>query len=200
MRSHRAALVVGVLLLALASDAAAYDPEQTFSQGAFVLSPEASYGRQFNFEDKPHWSRAEFWNVGTRFGVLPFSSLGRGTPLYGSLETGLEPLYQRYVEPSEAFFAGLGAVVRYHFLSLGRVVPYLEAAGFAGGTDLRVKEVASDFSFVAFGGIGASIFVTDHAALYGGYRWEHISNGDTSKPNRGLENHVGVAGVSFFFH
>jgi hypothetical protein len=35
-------------------------------------------------------------------------------------------------------------------------------------------------------------------ALYAGYRWEHISNGNISDPNRGLDNNSGVFGVSFF--
>lgn len=196
----RAVAAAVLLVLALSAPAVAYDPEQTFAAGTFVLSPEGAYGRQFNFEDKRVWSKVEFWDAGLRFSVLPFGTLGRGTPLYGSLETGLEPLYQHYVAPAPAYFAGLGAVARYHFLSLGRIVPYLEAAGFAGGTDLRIKEIASDLTFLVIGGLGASIVVADHTAVYGGYRWEHISNGDTSRPNRGLENHVGVAGVSFFFH
>ncbi len=50
-----------------------------------------------------------------------------------------------------------------------------------------------------WGGAGLSYFVTDRAALYGGYRFQHVSNGNTDSPNRGFESHTGVAGVSFFF-
>ena len=32
-----------------------------------------------------------------------------------------------------------------------------------------------------------------------GYRFEHVSNGHTSTPNRGFESNVGVVGVSFYF-
>jgi opacity protein-like surface antigen len=120
-------------------------------------------------------------------------------PLHGSFEVGLEPVYQRYFEPDDAFFAGLGTTLRYHFLSLGGFVPYVEAAGFAGGTDLRVKEIDSDFTFMLWAGAGASFFVTDRAALYMGYRWTHVSNGNTKSPNRGFEANTGVVGMSFFF-
>jgi lipid A 3-O-deacylase len=191
------ALAVMAVLLT-ASVAGAFDPQQTFKQGSFVLSPEAGYGSQFNLEDKRVMSGVEFVNAGVRFGWLPFSPVGPG-PLHGALELGVEPLYQRYVEPHDAFFAGLGLTGRYHFLSLGRFVPYVEAAAFAGGTDLKVKEIRSDFTFLLWVGVGASFFVTDHTALYGGYRYQHVSNGNTSDPNRGLESHTGVAGVSFFF-
>jgi lipid A 3-O-deacylase len=185
-------------VLLMASVAGAFDPQQTFKQGSFVLSPEAGYGSQFNLEDKRVMSGVEFVNAGLRFGWLPFSPVGPG-PLHGALELGLEPLYQRYLEPQDAFFAGLGLTGRYHFLSLGRFVPYAEVAAFAGGTDLKVKEIRSDFTFLLWVGVGASFFVTDRTALYGGYRYEHVSNGNTSDPNRGLESHSGVAGVSFFF-
>jgi opacity protein-like surface antigen len=110
----------------------------------------------------------------------------------------VEPLYQRYLDP-DAFFAGLGATFRYHFLSLGRFVPYAEAAAFAGGTDLNIREIDSNFSFLLWAGAGASFFVTDRTALYAGYRWTHVSNGGTSDPNRGLEAHTGIFGMSFFF-
>ncbi len=198
--SGRAAAVIGAMLLALASvsPAAAFDPEKTYAKDTLVISPEGSYGWQYNLEGKHVFSDVEFWNAGVRFSLLPLGTSLRGTPFYGALETGLEPIYQHYTEPGDAFFAGLGGVLRYHLLSLGRVVPYVEVAAFAGGTDLKIPEIRSDFTFMAFAGLGASVFLTGHTALYGGYRFEHVSNGNTSQPNRGFENHVGVLGVSFY--
>jgi opacity protein-like surface antigen len=75
----------------------------------------------------------------------------------------------------------------------------VEAALFAGGTDLEIREIASDFTFLVWGGAGVSYFVTDRTALYGGYRFQHVSNGNTDRPNRGFESHTAVAGVSIFF-
>ena len=73
------------------------------------------------------------------------------------------------------------------------------AAIFAGGTDLKVFEIDSTFTFVVWAGVGASYFVTDRTALYAGYRYEHISNGGLDDRNRGLETNSGVFGVSFYF-
>jgi lipid A 3-O-deacylase len=190
--------VAVLLVLLTAPGAFAFDPAKTFHEGAFVISPEFGYGQQFNVEDKTVFADLEFVNGGVRFGWLPFEPAGPG-PLYGSFEVGLEPLYQRYLDPHDAFFAGLGVTGRYHFLSLGRFVPYAEVAAFAGGTDLRIKEIDSDFTFLLWAGAGAAFFVTDRAALYAGYRWLHASNGNTKQPNRGFEAHSGVVGVSFFF-
>ena len=194
-------LILGLAALATlitAPAALAFDPALTYRQGSFVVSPEAGYGWQFNLQDHRVITGVEFVNIGVRLGWLPFSPLGPG-PLRGSLELGLEPLYLRYTEPRAAFFAGLGLTGRYHFLSLGRFVPYVEAALFAGGTDLEIREIASDFTFLVWGGAGVSYFVTDRTALYGGYRFQHVSNGNTDRPNRGFESHTAVAGVSIFF-
>ena len=188
-----------VVLMTTAVPASAFDAEQTFKKGAFVLSGEGTYGWQFNLENKSRVTYLEFYDVGARFSLLPFEPLGRGHFWYGALETGLEPLYQHYTTPKQAFWAGLAAVGRYHFLSLGRVVPYVEIAGAAGGTDLDIPEINSSFAFLLFGGTGASVFVSDKTALYLGYRWQHVSNGNTSRPNRGFEANVVVGGISFYF-
>lgn len=187
------------LLLMMATPAWAFDPEQTFKKGTFVLSGEGAYGWQFNLEDKGSVTYLEFYDVGVRFSLLPLDPIGKSRFWYGALEVGLEPLYQKYTEPKSAFWAGLTAVGRYHFLGLGRVVPYAELGAAAGGTDLETREIDSSFAFVLFGGGGASVFVSDKTALYAGYRYQHVSNGNTSTPNRGFEAHVGVAGISFFF-
>ena len=197
-RSLRLAGTALLTVAALASPAWAFDPEQTFKKGAYVLSAEGGYGAQFNLESTRHQSDLEFFNLGARLSILPFGTSGGG-PLYGAVEAGLEPFYQRYTEPKPAFWAGLAAVFRYHFLALGRVVPYAELAGAAGGTDLRVREIASDFSFLVWAGVGASVFLTDSTAVYAGYRLEHDSNGNSSRPNRGWEAHVSVIGMSYYF-
>src|SRR6185503_17075834 len=144
--------------------AMAFDAEETFAKGTFVLSAEGAYGWQFDLEDKRDFSGVEAWDVGLRFGLLPFDTVARTSPLYGAVEVGFEPFYQRYVEPQRRFWAGLAAVIRYHFLALGRVVPYAEIGGSAGGTDLTLPEIRSTFAFLVFAGGGASVFVNDRVA------------------------------------
>jgi opacity protein-like surface antigen len=191
--------VMVALLLAAAAPAWAFDAEQTFKKGTFVLSGEGAYGWQFDLEDKRSVTYLEFYDVGVRFSLLPFAPLGRDRFWYGALEVGFEPLYQKYTEPKPAFWAGLASVLRYHFLGLGRFVPYAELGAAAGGTDLDIPEIRSSFAFLLSAGVGASVFVSDKTALYAGYRYQHVSNGNTNRPNRGFEAHVGVAGISFFF-
>ena len=186
------------ILTILDAEAAAFDPEARFARGTWMASFEGGAGTVTNIETKHHPSDIELWYLGVRLSLLPFPPV-LPRPLHGALEIGLEPLYQRYTRPEKAFYAGLALVGRYHFLALGRLVPYIEAAGAAGGTDLTIPEIDSAFAFWVAGGFGASFFVTDTVAVYAGYRLVHVSNGDTSRPNRGFEVSTGVAGVSFFF-
>lgn len=199
MKSLGVAALVALLVGLPTARAWAYDPETTFRQGTYVLSVEAGGGHQSNLENHRVQSEFDLWYLGVRASILPFRPVGKGNFLYGAFEAGLEPIYQRYESPTKAYWAGLSAVGRYHFLSLGRFVPYAELGAGAGGTNLRSIEIDSSFAFLLFGGVGAQVFVTDATALYGGYRMVHISNGNTSRPNRGFEANTGVAGVSFYF-
>lgn len=193
------ALVVMAVASLTASPASAFDPERTFAKGGFVLSLEGGGGSQNNLEDKRVQTGIDLWWVQGRAGLLPFGTSGRDGALYGAFEVGLEPIYQKYTGPVDAYFAGLGLVARYHFLSLGVFAPYVELGAAAGGTNLRAIEIDSSFAFRLYGGLGASVFVADRIALYAGYRMVHLSNGNTSRPNRGFEANTGVGGVSFFF-
>lgn len=187
------------LVLSAASPALAFDPEQTFKKGGFVLSLDGGGGNQSNIEDKSRPTELDLWWIQGRASILPLGTTGKDGFLYGALEVGLEPIYQRYFGNARGYFAGLGLAARYHFLSLGVFAPYVELGTAVGGSDLRVKEIDSSFAFRLYGGIGASLFVADNLAIYGGYRMVHISNGNTSRPNRGFEADTGVLGVSFFF-
>jgi opacity protein-like surface antigen len=189
------------LLLASAATARAFDSEEAFRKGTFILSGEGTYGWETNLESKHSGvTYLEFYDIGVRFSLLPFDPIGRDHFWYGALELGLEPLYQHYTTPKPAFWAGLTAVGRYHFLGLGRFVPYVEGGAAAGGTDLRIPEIDSTLAFLVFAGAGASVFVSNTTALYAGYRFQHVSNANTSQPNRGFEANVVVGGVSFYFH
>jgi opacity protein-like surface antigen len=189
-------LAVG-LTAALAAPAAGFEAEQVLRRGTLVVSGEGGGGPQSNLTGGTQ-TGLSLWYTSARLGLLPFGTAGPG-PLRGAFEIGVGPVYQRYTEPVEAYYAGLTAMLRYHFTALGRLVPYVEVAGAFGGTDLRVREIDSDVAFWLAAGAGASVFVTDRAAIYAGYRLVHVSNGNIDTPNKGFEAHTGLAGVSVYF-
>lgn len=198
--SRRRCLTVtaAVMLALLAQTAWAYDAAETFKKGTYVLSLEGGGGAQHNIEGQRFQSHLEFWNAGIRLGYIPWGPVD-AKAVSGAFDIGLEPYYQRYTRPVNAQFGGLAVSFRYHFLALGRFVPYVELFGAVGGTDLKVREINSRFTFLVHGGLGAEYFVTDRAAVYLGFMEQHVSNGNTSRPNRGFESPTGVAGIAFFF-
>ena len=77
-------------------------------------------------------------------------------------------------------------------------MPYAEVMAAAGRSTLRTVEIDSDFAFLLHAGVGLAVFLTDNTALYAGYRLQHVSNGNTDRPNRGFESQSGVVGVTVF--
>jgi hypothetical protein len=187
-----------LMVLSLVQPAAAYDPEAAFAKGTTIFGLQVGGGVHNNIEEQRTVSDISFVNFTPRVSHLFFSPFGSGL-LRSAFEPGLEGWFQYYVSPESATAAGLKLALRYHFIGLGRFVPYLEANAGAGGTSLKVPEIDSTFTFVLEGGVGASYFVTDKVALNFGYRFQHISNGNTSTPNRGFNSDSGVIGVSYFF-
>ena len=59
-------------------------------------------------------------------------------------------------------------------------------------------EDAGHFAFVGEAGGGVRIFTSERRAVTIGLRFHHISNGDTSGSNRGLNQFVIYGGFSWF--
>lgn len=195
---RRAMAVTAVAVLSLVRPAPAYDPEATFAKGTTIFGLQIGGGAANNIEGQRTVSDISFLNATPRLSYLFFSPFGSGL-LRSAVEPGLEGWFQYYLSPESATAQGLKVALRYHFIGLGRLVPYLEITSGAGGTSLKVPEINSTFTLVVEAGVGLSYFVTDTVAVNAGYRFQHISNGHTSNPNRGFNSDSGVVGVSFYF-
>jgi len=192
------AAVAAMAVLSLARPAPAYDPEATFARGTMIFGLQVGGGAANNVEGHRTVSDISFITETPRLSYLFFAPFGSGL-LRSAFEPGLEGWFQQYLSPHSATAQGLKVTGRYHFIGLGRFVPYLEGTAGAGGTSLRVPEIDSTFTFVLEAGAGLSYFVTDSLALNAGYRFQHISNGHACNPNRGFNSDSGVVGVSFHF-
>ena len=196
-----AALVTGALWLALgaAGRANAFEAERGFAKGTKILGLQANGGVQSNIQHESQTSGLDFIGFQPRFSYLPFEPFGSRW-YKAAVEPGVEGWVQHYMHPDAAVAGGMKASLRLHAIGLGRLIPYLEGTAGAGGTNLDVRESRSRFTFIVEVGAGASVFVAPGVALNAGYRLQHFSNGNTSRPNRGYNANTGVLGVSFFFH
>ena len=192
------AAVLAVLLLVAGAPrpCSAFDAGESFAKGTTIVSLQMGGGTQAHFE--PTISGITFLEFTPRLSYLPFQPFGSGWTR-AAFEPGLEGWLEYYLGPEKGTAGGLKAALRLHWLAFGRFVPYLEVTAGAGATGLDLPESRSTFTFILEGGAGFSFFVKEDVAITAGYRIQHLSNGNTSKPNRGYEAYSGVAGVSFFF-
>lgn len=187
-----------IFLLWWGGAATAAGPAEQFARRAKIVSFQVGGGVQNNIEGHAHISNISFINVTPRLSILPLDPIGPGM-LHGALETGLEPWFQYYLEPSTATAEGAKLNVRYHFLEASPIFPYVELAAGAAATNLNVFEIRSDFTFVLEGGVGLSYFVAERVAVTAGYRFQHLSNANAERPNQGVNSDSGTVGLSFFF-
>ena len=119
----------------------------------------------------------------------------------GQISLGAEMVYLEFREPIVTHGVGFTPRIKYTFVALGRLRPYVEFTGGPFWTDLggRIREQANEFNFVLSGGIGVSWFITSQLAFNAGYRFHHISNAGTAFPNLGLNASLPFGGFSFYF-
>ena len=119
----------------------------------------------------------------------------------GQVSLGAEMVYIQFQEPFVTHGVGFAPKIKYTFVALDRLRPYVEFAGGPFWTDLagKIPEESSRFNFVLMAGFGVSYFLTNQLALNAGYLFNHISNGGTSYPNLGLNASLPYGGLSFFF-
>jgi opacity protein-like surface antigen len=201
MRRYGLGLALVVLATTIAPMAVfAFDAEQEFAQGTKAIGLSFGGGAQNNVENHGRLSGISFVNFNPRFSYFFFDPFGPGI-LRGAFETGLEGWFQYYLSPDEATAEGLKLTFRQHLLglSLGRFVPYLEGTAGMAGTNLKVLEIDSPFTFVLEAGLGVSYFITPGLAVNVGYRFQHISNGHLFDRNRGFNSDSGIVGLTWYF-
>ena len=99
-----------------------------------------------------------------------------------------------------AYGAGVSPLgLQLDFANGSKIHPFVHAnAGFLAFTKEVPIEDSGKFAFTLEGGGGVRIFTSERRAVTLGLRLHHISNGDRSGSNRGLNQFVFYAGFSVF--
>ena len=99
-----------------------------------------------------------------------------------------------------AYGAGLTPLgLQLDFRNSSRVKPFvhINAGGLIFNKPVPLPD-AGKFAFTLEGGVGARVYSSPKRAVTLGVRLHHISNGDRSGSNRGLNQFVVYTGLSFF--
>lgn len=116
------------------------------------------------------------------------------------LQFVVEPFFTYIDEPSANIELGNTFYIKTGFVpETWAVQPYLKVgAGFTYMT-LHTYEQGSQLNFIEQGVAGFHFFFTPRAALNLEYRARHLSNGDSSRPNRGVNSFYYAGGFTFTF-
>jgi len=192
------------------ADADQWNPDETFASKTKVISLEGGLG---HFGDRLPGGVQE-WNLGARFSLLPFDVFhlkGAAGVLDGSLEIGLEPVFERF-NTERQNFGGVVAEARYYLLGLRfkRVVPWIAGSIGPGGSDLNIGNVEQNdrlegpFLARITGEVGFAYFVEDTTGVYVGLQGTHFSNGGLihgTDHNFSLNTPwAGVLGISWYIY
>lgn len=100
--------------------------------------------------------------------------------------------------PETAIMTGINLLGCWNLTSSEKIVPYLFAGGGLLYTNLNVPELGAEFNGNYQAGAGIHYFITRDTSIEFNYRYHHISNAGTAKPNDPLNSSKILLGISFF--
>jgi lipid A 3-O-deacylase len=119
-------------------------------------------------------------------------------PVPGVLTFGIEGMFSRIYETSDAMELGGGLLLRYRML-FRYVQPYAELEGGMLYEGLRHFFLGSNVLFTCQGAVGLQIPLSEKLGVTAGYRFRHISNAGQSPSNPGLNSNLLAAGIAYAF-
>jgi hypothetical protein len=111
-----------------------------------------------------------------------------------------EPFISPVYEPNGNIEVGNAFLLKIGLLPEGKKIqPFvLLGPGFVFMSQ-HTREQNSQFNFVEYAGLGAHYFIKKNLAFTVEYRFRHLSNAGLHHPNRGIESHFALVGISYQF-
>jgi hypothetical protein len=118
----------------------------------------------------------------------------------GTLQVALEPFVNPVTRPDAGVEAGLDVFFRY----LHPVSPSVKIVSELGTGPMYLSNDTAEqgkggFNFLNQFGLGAQVAVAGKSALTFGYRFRHLSNAGSSRPNRGINSNALVVSYSILY-
>ncbi len=117
----------------------------------------------------------------------------------GLLMAIFEPQINTTISPENDLEFGMGAGLQYQYPVTKYFSPYAMATFGPHYITVDTTTQAQGLLTCSYVGGGAYLYLNEHVAFNLGYRFRHLSNADTRKPNGSINDHFGVFGISWFF-
>ncbi|HDN86041.1 MAG: hypothetical protein DRP68_05905 [Candidatus Omnitrophota bacterium] len=103
------------------------------------------------------------------------------------------------VQPDTNLEGGLNFLAKYKFNFTKNIKPYIKGGVGIVYMSQHTREQGSQYNFLPQIGAGFHYFVSENSAISLEYRYRHLSNAGTKRPNKGIETNLALIGFSFFF-
>jgi hypothetical protein len=140
-----------------------------------------------------------YWMLAGRWGYTLTDELGSG-PLRGNLQYGIEVIPVLVMRQSSTVYAaGFSPLqLRYNFIAIRRLVPYVEIGGSILGSTKPMPEHTSRLNFLTHGGVGLQLLHDQSRTFQIGMRYQHISNAGIAERNPGINSLYFFTGLSWW--
>jgi lipid A 3-O-deacylase len=133
-----------------------------------------------------------------RFGWFLSKELGTGSWYQGRHELLVELPIHLVVDPKVSPMVGGYLLGSWKFTSIDNWAPYVFAGGGILYVDLGLPTMGNRLDFSYQGGAGVQYFIEKDMALSLEYRYHHVSNAGTARPNEPLNSSKILLGVAVF--
>jgi lipid A 3-O-deacylase len=128
--------------------------------------------------------------------------LGKDHWYRGNFEWRMEVFGGMQYHPNvntDGWLIGLTPHLRYNFATGTSWIPFVDAGAGVTATGIAHPDLGGTFEFNEQVGLGAHWFVRDNLALTGEVNYMHMSCAGINKPNHGLNDVIGMIGLTWFF-
>jgi opacity protein-like surface antigen len=143
-------------------------------------------------------TQVQTFDIIFKYGHFLSGEIGKGHWYQGRHEVFLELPLHLAVDHGGRSMVGGTILGSWKFTSLDRVTPFLFAGGGILYVDLGLATMGSRLNGTYQVGGGLQHFVSKDVAFTGEYRYHHISNLGTSRPNEPLNSSKILFGISFY--
>lgn len=111
----------------------------------------------------------------------------------------LEPFIGAVISPNNNIEVGCNFLLKYAYPLTSKIYPYAEGGLGVVYMSQHTREQSTQYNFLPQLGAGVQYFLKENVSINAGYRYRHLSNASFKHPNKGIDAHMFLTGMSLFY-